>query len=87
MLRLQYGMGDQDVDYHLTTNGLVRFRDKIYALNDSELNKLILREFHVKPYLVHPRYQKTLPTVKKFYYWPNLNEEVVEFVARCLECQ
>ena len=41
--------GEQDVDYRLTTNGLIRFRDRIYVLDDSEINKPILREFHVKP--------------------------------------
>lgn len=60
--------GDQDAYYHLTTDGLVRFRDQIYVLNCSELKKLILREFHVKPYSGHPRYQKTLSMVNKFYY-------------------
>ena len=28
-----------------------------------------------------------LMIVKKFYYWLNLKEGVVEFVARCLDCQ
>lgn len=37
-------IGDQDEDYHLTVNGLVRFRDKIYVPNCSEIKKLILRE-------------------------------------------
>jgi len=36
------------VDYHLTVDALVRFRDKIYVSDDSELNKLILRDFDVK---------------------------------------
>eukprot|EP00253_Pinus_taeda_P012988 PITA_12988 len=76
-----------DVDYHLMEDGLVRFRDKIYVLDDSELKKLILREFHVNRYPGHPGYQKTLTTVKKFYYWPNLKKEVVKFMARCLDCQ
>jgi len=49
------------------TNGLVRFINKIYVPNDSELKKLILREFHVKPYSGHLEYQKTLTMVKKFY--------------------
>jgi hypothetical protein len=65
------------------TDGLVRFRDRIYVPDNSELKKLILREFHVKPYSGHPGYQKTLTTVKKFYYWLNLKKEVAEFVARC----
>jgi hypothetical protein len=55
--------------------------------DNSELKKVILREFHVKPYSGHPGYQKTLTTVKRFYYWPNLKRDVAEFVARCFDCQ
>jgi len=44
------------VDYCLTTDGLVRFRDMIYVPDSSEFKKVILREFHAKPYLDHPRY-------------------------------
>jgi len=61
------------------TASLVRFRDKIYVLDNSEIKNLILREFHVKSYSGHPRYQKTLTTMKKFYYWPNMKKEVAEF--------
>lgn len=52
------GTGVQDVDYCLKTNGLVRFRDKIYVPDSSELKKMIFREFHVKSYLVHLGYHK-----------------------------
>ena len=83
----QQGEGDRDEEYHLTTDGLVRFRNKVYVLDNSELKKLILREFHVKPYSGHPGYQKTLTIVKKFYHWLDMKKEVVEFVARCLDCQ
>jgi len=44
------------VDYHLTMDGLVRFRHKIYVLDNSELKKLILRDFHAKPYSGHLGY-------------------------------
>jgi len=74
------------VDYCLTTDGLVRFRDKIYVLNDNELKKTIFREFHAKPHLGYLGYQKTLTTVKKFFHWPNLKKDVAKFVARCLHC-
>ena len=60
------GIWDRDAYYCLMEDGLVRFRDRIYVPNCNELKKLILREFHVKPYLGNPRYQKTLTTVKKF---------------------
>ena len=68
-------------------DGLVIFRDKIYVSNNSELKKIILREFHVKSYLSQPRYQKTLTTISKFYHWLNLKKYVAEFVARYLDCQ
>lgn len=41
------------MEYHLTKDGIVRFRDKIYVLDNNELKKAILREFHEKPYLGH----------------------------------
>lgn len=56
------------MDYHLIEDGLVIFRDNIYVLDDSEFKKLMLREFHVKPYSRHPGYQRILIMVKKFYY-------------------
>jgi len=55
------------------------------VLDNSELKKLILREFHVKPYSSHPGYRNTLTIVKKLYYWPNLKKEMVEFVSKCLD--
>ena len=64
----QQGEGDMNEEYQLTANGLFRFRNKIYVSHDSELKKLILREFHVKPYSGHLRYHKILKIVKKFYH-------------------
>eukprot|EP00253_Pinus_taeda_P030047 PITA_30047 len=81
------GEGDRDEEDHLTINGLVRFRNMICVLDNSEPKKLILREFHVKLYSGHLGYQKTLTTLKKFYHWLNLKKEVAEFVARCMDSQ
>ena len=75
------------MDYCLTADGLVRFRKRIYVPNNSELKKVILREFHAKPYSSHPSYHKILKKVNKLYYWPNLKRDVVEFLARLFNCQ
>jgi len=53
-------------------DGLVKFRDKIYVEDSSEMKKVIFKEFHVNPYSGHPGYLKTLTTLNKFYYWSNL---------------
>jgi len=55
--------------------------------DSSDLKKVILREFHAKPYSSHPGYQKTLMAVKRYYYWQNMKRDVTEFVARCLDYQ
>ena len=78
--------GAQGVNYCLTANGLVRFRDRIFVLEISEIKKVILREFHAKSYSGHQGYQKILNTVKKFYYWLNQKRDVSEFVAKFFDC-
>ena len=87
MLRLQHGTCNHDMEYRITVDGLVIFRDKIYVLNDNDIKKTILRYFHAKPYSDHPRYQKALTTVNKFYHWYNLKKDVVELVAKCFDYQ
>jgi hypothetical protein len=42
---------------------------------------------HNVPYVGHPGYQKTIAVVKSQYYWPGMKKEVVDFIAKCLECQ
>jgi hypothetical protein len=39
------------------------------------------------PYVGHLGYQKTIVVVKRQYYWPRMKNEVVGFIAKCLECQ
>jgi len=75
------------VDYCLTTHRLVRFKYRIYVSYISELRKVILRYFHAKPYSGHLGYQKTLTAMKRFYYWLNMKRDVIDFVARCFDCQ
>lgn len=74
------------MDYCLTMDVLVKFKDKIYVPDNRKLKKVILRDFHVKSYSGLPSYQKTLNAVKKFNFWPNLKRDVVYFVARCFDC-
>jgi len=82
----QHGEVDRDEEYHLTIDGLVRFKNKIYLPNSIEIKKLISRKFHFKPYSDHLGYKKSLKFFKKFYHWPKLKKEVVAFVVRCLNC-
>ena len=42
---------------------------------------------HNVPYVGNPGYQKTIVVVKSQYYWSVMKREVVDFIAKCLECQ
>ena len=75
------------MDYCLTMDGLVRFRDKIYVSDNNELKKVIVRDLDAKYFSSHPGYHKTLTTVKRFYYWQNMKRGVALFVAICFNCQ
>jgi hypothetical protein len=71
----------------LDNDEIPMYRGIIYVPNSQKLKSLILREMHNVPYVGHPGYQKTIVAFKSQYYWPGMKKEVVDFIARCLECQ
>jgi hypothetical protein len=86
--KLQQGILQQKLEeYELKEDGILMFRHRVYVPDSPELKNIILKELHNVPYVGHPGYQKTIATVKKQYYWPGMKKEVVDFIARCLECQ
>jgi hypothetical protein len=42
---------------------------------------------HNVPYVGHLGYQKIVAVVKSHYFWPGMKREIVEYIARCMECQ
>ena len=73
--------------YKLGEDEILIYRGRIYVPNSNELKNLILGEMYNVPYARHPGYQKTSAVVKSQYYWPGMKKEVVDFIAKCLECQ
>ena len=63
------------------------YKNRIYVPNVPEINLLILNEVHKSLYSGHPGYQKMITMLRKDYLWPNMKNEVAEYIARCIECQ
>ena len=63
------------------------FKDKMYVPSVPKVKLLILDEIHKTTYSGHPGYPKTIIMLRKEYFWPNMKTEVVDYIARCLECQ
>jgi hypothetical protein len=74
-------------EYKLNNDEILMYRGRVYVPNSNELKNLILREMHNVPYVGHTGYQKTVAAVRSQYYWADMKKEVVDFIARCLECQ
>ena len=44
-------------------------------------------EAHKTPYSVHPGATKIYKDLREHYWWPNMKNEIAEFVSKCLTCQ
>ena len=42
---------------------------------------------HRRPYFGYQGYQKRVSTKKKLYYWPNMKNEIVEYLTKSIEFQ
>eukprot|EP00253_Pinus_taeda_P019990 PITA_19990 len=79
----------KDSQQEFTTDdaGIVYFQQRIYVPNQNKIKSLIMDEFHISHYAGHPGYQKMMTAIRKEYFWPGMKKDVVEYLARCLECQ
>ena len=73
-------------DYSLNEKGLMLYKNRLYVHNIPKIKLLILNEVHKSPYFGHLGYQKMITMLRKKYFLPNMKNEVVEFIARCIEC-
>ena len=63
------------------------YKNRLYVPNVLEIKLLILNEVHKSPYSGHPGYQKKITMLRKDYFWPNMKNEVDEYITRCIEFQ
>ena len=84
---LQQGKMPQKVDtYNLGIDGIMLHKNISFFPNVQDLKHMILHEMHNVPYAGHPGYQKTVVVVKRHYFWPRMKKEIVEYIAKCMEC-
>ena len=76
-----------NTDYSLNEKGLMLYKNRLYVPNIPVIKLLILNEVHESPYSRHQGYQKIITILTKEYFWPNMKNEVSEYIARCIEGQ
>ena len=68
--------------YSLNEKGLLLYKDRLYIPNVPKIKLLILNKIHKTPYSGHPGYQKTITVLWKDYFWPNMKNELEEYIAK-----
>jgi hypothetical protein len=86
--KLQQGKMPEKVEnYKLGDDGIIMYKNRIYVPNVQDLKLVILNEMHNVPYVGHPGYQKIMAAVKSHYFCPGMKKDIVEYIARCMQCQ
>lgn len=73
----------------LVRRGLVYLgeSDRLYVPADSALRTRLLHECHDVPTAGHLGKDKTLEQVKRRFYWPGMDKDVLQYVRTCDACQ
>jgi hypothetical protein len=72
--------------FHLR-NGLLWYKKNCLYVLEKRLRDVLLKECHDGPLAGHDGAKHTTTFLKKSYYWPNLKDDVKEYVKTCLTCQ
>jgi hypothetical protein len=84
---LQQGNLQQKIKYYESQeDGILRYREKIYVPNSSQLKNTLPREMHNVLFVGNPGYRKSIAGVRSQYFRPRMKKEVANYIARCLEC-
>ena len=72
----------ENVDFSLTKEGMLRYRNRVCVPESGELRESIMKEAHTTPYSLHPRSTKMYNDVKTMYWWSGMKKDIAEYVSK-----
>jgi hypothetical protein len=63
--------------YQLTIDNLLLYNNRLYVPESLDLKKLIMDDFHRRPYVGRFGYQKMVIVVRKLYYCPRMKKTLL----------
>jgi hypothetical protein len=78
---------NKGLGFYMTTDGLLRYQNRICVPNNEEIKKLILDKAHFSPYSVHLGGTKMYRDLKGYFWWNGMKRDVAKFLERCSTCQ
>ncbi|WMV26528.1 hypothetical protein MTR67_019913 [Solanum verrucosum] len=71
----------------LDAEGVLNFKGRICVPRVDDLIQKLLAESHGSRYSIHLGVTKMYRDLKRIYWWPGMKKDIVEFVAKCKNCQ
>ncbi|XP_070055205.1 uncharacterized protein [Nicotiana tomentosiformis] len=68
-------------------DSVLRMQCRLCVPNVNGLHELILQEAHSLQYSIHSGASKMYQDLRQHYWWRRRKKDIVEYVARCLNCQ
>lgn len=59
----------------------------VKRIDNKDDRRIIINDFHLLPSSGHAGIRRMSNNIKKYYYWPGIDNDVQEFVKRCDKCQ
>ena len=81
MLRL-----DKKLKHFRLERGIISFKQKRMLVPKCKLRLAFLKKCHDGPVAGHCGVNPTLTELVKNYYWPNLRDDVEQYVKSCVTC-
>ncbi|GAU11620.1 hypothetical protein TSUD_346120 [Trifolium subterraneum] len=73
--------------HYTVRDGLLYWKHRIVIPVDDALLQQVLKEFHSSPIGGHAGMTRTLARIQAQFYWPNMKQDIVQYVQNCLVCQ
>ncbi|WMV32964.1 hypothetical protein MTR67_026349 [Solanum verrucosum] len=68
-------------------DGLLCYQGRLCVLDVGELRQQILAESHNSRYSIHPSATKMYRDLRDVFWWNSMKRDIVDFVAKCPNCQ
>lgn len=59
----------------------------VQKIEDNDSKQLILNDFHILPTGGHAGINRMFNNIRRYYFWPGIKKDIVDYVKRCHSCQ
>lgn len=61
--------------------------NNVQRVDDVDNRRVILNDFHLLPTSGHAGIRRMTNNIKKYYFWPSMQKDIIEYVSKCEQCQ